>query len=149
MGVVVAFDYSAWSALFPEFSTTVTEPQADALFAAATVLHRNDGGGPVSIAQIQTTALNYVVAHLAFLQYGTNDSPGGKSGAVGRLSSATEGSVSAQFDYGEVTKSEAFWVQSQYGAFYWQMTAPYRTARYLPNPCQLVPPFYLTGRRVI
>lgn len=129
MGVVVQFDYQAWLALFPEFSY-ISLAQATAYFNVATTLNRNDGGGPVSLAATQSTLLNYVVAHLCFLY-----SPPGGDGPkpVGRISSATEGSVSVSLDLpGKASESRDFWVQSTYGQLYWAMTAPYRTFRVVP-----------------
>jgi len=57
---------------------------------------------------------------------------------VGRTSSATEGSVSASFDFaaGAGSESAAFFNQSQYGAAFWQATLNLRSFRYVagPNP---------------
>lgn len=134
MGIQITFDYAAWAQQFPQFSSTVDEAQANIYFTIATTLHRNDGGGPVSTAATQTQLLNYVVAHLAFLYSGTNTQPAAQT--VGRISSASEGSVSVQTDYGNnVSQSMAFWIQSQFGATYWAMTAAYRTMRYIPGVC--------------
>lgn len=130
MGVAVTFNYAAWAVQFPEFSN-LSEDQATMYFTIATTLHRNDGGGPVSTAATQTQLLNYVTAHLAFLYSGTAASPA--SPLVGRITNATEGSVSVQTDYGaNIPQNMAFWIQSKYGATYWAMTAPYRTMRYVP-----------------
>jgi len=134
MGVVVAFNYSTWAALFPEFSTTVSAPQAQVLFDVVTAtLQRNDGGGPISKAATQSTLLNYAVAHLAFLYNGTNTQPAAQ--LVGRINSATEGSISVQADYGaNVSQSQAFWITSKYGAMWWAATNQYRRMRYFPGP---------------
>ena len=46
---------------------------------------------------------------------------------VGRINSATQGSVSVQAAYSNnVTEQMAWFVQTQYGAMYWVATAPYR-----------------------
>jgi hypothetical protein len=150
MGVVVAFNYANWAALFPEFSTTVTQDQAGVYFQIATGFVRNDGGGPVSSAQTQTDLLNFVTAHLAFLYSGTNTQPSAQ--LVGRINSAGEGSVNVAADYGSnIGQQMAFWIQSKYGALFWARSAIYRTARYLPGRTNLDlagPPFpspWLTG----
>jgi hypothetical protein len=134
MGCVVAFNYSAWIALFPEFSTTVIEAQATVLFdIVASTLQRNDGGGPISKPTTQLNLMNYAVAHLAFLYNGTNTQPAAQ--VVGRINSATEGSVSVQTDYGSnISVSAAFWLQSKYGSFWWAATNQYRRMRYIPGP---------------
>ena len=79
-----------------------------------------------------------VTAHVLLLNAGTNDGNGNVTtpqGIVGRIDSATEGSVNVSAQYNSViTESEAFFIQTQYGAQFWQMTAPYRTALYIPPP---------------
>lgn len=140
MGVAVVLSYNTWLARFPEFSNTVNDAAFGQLLGVASVLHRNDGKGPVSNAVVQSQLLGMAVAHIAFLQYGTNSQPA--SQVVGRINNASEGSVSVATDYGtEVSQSMAFWVQSKYGALYWQMTAVYRTMRYLPAPRREDNPF--------
>jgi hypothetical protein len=133
MGVIVSFDYVLWAATFPEFSATVSQPRAMSYFGIATTVHRNDGGGPVNNAEQQLNLLNLATAHIAKLF--APPAPGqAPSGLVGRINSATEGSVSVQAAYSNnVSEQMAFWIQTQYGALYWTATAPYRTMRYLPN----------------
>lgn len=130
MGVIVTFDYPAWKALFPAFAT-VTEPVAQSYFDLATTVHRNDGGGPVPTAAIQSNLLNLLTAHIAQLM---QPLASGQGGLVGRVASATEGSVSVQAAYSNnVSEQMAWFVQTQYGAMYWTATAPFRSARYIPN----------------
>lgn len=133
MGVVVQFSYPQWAALFPAFASSVSPTQAQSYFDLATSIHRNDGGGPVNNAAQQLNLLNLLTAHIA--QLFTPPAPGQQpSTIVGRISSATQGSVSVQAAYSNnVTEQMAFFVQTQYGAFYWAATAPFRTARYVAN----------------
>ncbi|MDE3023802.1 MAG: DUF4054 domain-containing protein, partial [Pseudomonadota bacterium] len=49
---------------------------------------------------------------------------------VGRINSATEGSVSVTADMGAVTNTQAWYMQTKYGAAYWQASAPYRNFQY-------------------
>lgn len=136
MGVVVSFSYDQWIATYPEFSTLVNAAQAQAYFDLATTIHRNDGGGPVNSPDIQLSLLNMLTAHIAAMigkkSAGTPASP---SGIVGRISGATQGSVSVQAAAysSNVSEQMAWFIQTQYGAMYWTATAPYRTARYVPN----------------
>ena len=59
---------------------------------------------------------------------------GGSGGLVGRINSATEGSVSVQAAYSnKVSEQMAWFIQTQYGAMYWSATAPFRRARYVGN----------------
>ena len=133
MGAVATFDPASWRLRYPEFQA-VSDEQATAYFAEATLYHRNDGMGPVADAGQQLALLNMLVAHVATLARARSEDSAG-SGLVGRITSATEGSVSvttaALPDEGGV----AAWLQqTSYGAAYWAATAPYRTMRYRPGP---------------
>lgn len=135
--VTFADSYAAFIVTFPEFSV-LTQAQVQAQWNMATGLQRNDGCGPVTTAGQQVNLLNLVTAHLCalFFQGPGDPNPGAPKDAstpVGRVSSASQGSVSAQFDYGTVGKKEAFWVQTRYGALWWQMTRTYRTMLYAPG----------------
>lgn len=129
MGVSVTFDYAAWLVLFPEFTNVVLEPQAQAFFDAAGMFWRNDGTSPARTAPVQSVLMNYLTAHLAKLFGGDAAS----SGLVGRISSASEGSVSVSVDW-PTTNANAWFLQTTYGAVFWQMTAAYRTMRYAAPP---------------
>jgi len=133
MGVIVTFDYAQWITTYPEFEATVSAPQAQQYFQLATTIHRNDGGGPVNNADQQLALLNMLTAHIAALM--APPSAGGQSsGIVGRVNSASEGSVSVQAAYSSnVSEQMAWFIQTKYGAMYWAATAPFRTMRYVPN----------------
>jgi hypothetical protein len=80
----------------------------------------------------RTILLNLITAHIATLS--GIIAPGGAGSTatqVGRVSSATEGSVTASLDMGAQYASAAWFMQTQYGASYRQMTAKYRTARFV------------------
>ena len=47
----------------------------------------------------------------------------------------TEGSVSVSADMGAVGSNTAWYLQTPYGATYWQLTAKYRRFRYVPGGC--------------
>lgn len=133
MGAIVAFNYTIWKQKFPKLGY-VTELQAQSYFDMATTLQVNDGSGPVNNAAVQTNMLDTLTAHLAAL-FSPPDSGGGSSPAiVGRISSATEGSVTVTTEWaGEVSDNEAFYIQTQYGAVYWQMRKAFLTMRYVPR----------------
>lgn len=129
---VATFNYAAWIARYPEFAT-VGQTLAQAYFDEATVYHANDGTGPVTDAARQLTLLNTLTAHIAALNWA--GSAQATSGLVGAISHASEGSVSVEAKFADgVTPSMAWFLQTKYGAAYWQMTAPYRTFRYAPAP---------------
>lgn len=133
MGVIVAFDYTAWLAIYPEFTATVNAPQAQEYFNLATSIHRNDGGGPVNSAAQQLSLLNMLTAHISAM-FAPPAAGQKASGLVGRINSATQGSVSVQAAYSNnISEQMAWFVQTKYGAMYWTATAPFRTARYRPN----------------
>jgi hypothetical protein len=132
MGVIAQFSYANWDARFPEFATTVNETQAGLLFNEATLLQRNDGGGPIYDANSQITLLNLVVAHLAQLYFGSTISTA--SPIVGRISGANEGSVSVQTENQYPPGTVQYWQQTKYGSEWWVLTAPYRTMRYVAGP---------------
>lgn len=132
MGVIVTFDYAAWSARFPELASSVAEPQAQGYFDEATLYQANDGSGPVCNAVQQSALLNLLTAHIAKLYATLNGVPA--SGLVGRISDATEGSVSVSADMGaEAGAFQAWLQQTAYGASWWNATRQFRTFRYRPG----------------
>ena len=136
MGVTVAFNYAQWIARYSEF-TAVTEPVAQDYFNEATAYHRNDGGGPVPTAALQSTLLNMLTAHIAQLYLTANNQA--QSQLVGRISNATEGSVSVQVEMpANMPAVSAWFQQTKYGLSYWQATNGFRTARYRPMPYVVV-----------
>jgi hypothetical protein len=69
----------------------------------------------------------------------------GKPPPVGRVSQASEGSVSATLEYVTPTAGSGAWFnQTPYGAAFWQATRSLRGMRYVVNP---VPVSY-NGNRV-
>lgn len=148
----VVFDYTAWLALVPGMAG-IDETDATSYFGLATMYVRNDGRGPIFDPVQQTNLLYLATAHVAYiLSNRTNGIPtsGGAELApplVGRINSATEGSVSVASEMPNQPASAAWWLQSPYGAMVWQMLAPFRTMRYVPGPRRIYnPPWrYLGG----
>lgn len=128
MGVAV-FDYSVWAVRYPELAVTVAEPLAALLFQDAGLYLNNTDCSPVTNVARRTQLLNMLTAHLAYLE---NQAKAG--GGVGRISNASQGSVSIAFDMGDVSAAKAFYAQTPYGLMYWQATQGYRTAHYVPGP---------------
>jgi hypothetical protein len=127
----VVFDYAAWAARYPEFSTTVTQQQATELFAEACLYLDNSDGSVVQDMAVRALLLNMIVAHIAKIAYGTNGQPA--SGLVGRIETATEGSVTVTARYPDSSGLAAWFNQTPYGAGYWAATARYRIFRYVPG----------------
>lgn len=129
---VVVFDYAAWQAAYPQFSTTVTTSgQAQSYFNLACLYLDNTACSPVRDATQRTTLLYLLTAHIAALQAGMNNNPA--SPLVGRIDQATEGTVTVHADM-PAPMSAAWFMQTAFGASYWQATASLRTARYVPGP---------------
>lgn len=146
MGAIAQFNYATWAALFTQFSTTVNEAQADLYAELATSLYlRNDGGNVIQDPSQQANLLNLLVAHIAQLFSGTNQSQG-PSGLVGRISSASEGSVSVGTEYQIPESPTAAWYnQTPFGAAYWAAAAVTRNMRYVPGPTRNFNPWFGIG----
>lgn len=135
----VAFDPAAFKAAYPEFAA-VPDATLQRYFTEATIYLDNTDCSPVTDLAQRSLLYDMLVAHLAAMRSGVNGQP--PSGLVGRVSNATEGSVSVGTEY-NVPGSAAWYAQTQYGAQYWEATKRYRMARHYPGfscaPTTLVP----------
>lgn len=123
------FNYAAWAARYPEFAG-VDEALANLYFAEASLYCDNSDASPVTDLTVRLLLLNMLTAHIAALA-----GAGGRSAdQVGRVSSATEGSVSVTLDAGALPGSAAWFQQTQYGMAFWQASRGYRSAVYVPAP---------------
>jgi hypothetical protein len=145
LGVQVTFSFAGFQALFPQFFvaapgfTPLTELQVTGpILTLAEQYCRNDGGGPVCSAASQTNLLNLMVAHVAQLLFGSSTQP--LSPIVGRINTASEGSVSLGADFPDQEPSAAWYNQTQYGAMFWAATKQYRTGFYIPGPRRIFNP---------
>ena len=147
---VAQFDYAAWAAMFPELAGSVTSPIAASYFTIAQLLVDNTDCSPVADVNARLIMLDYVVAHLASLS-GYPLQPGQTvpqpRDLVGRTSSATEGTVSVSTDYGAMRENSAWWMQTQYGAIFWQLTRQFRTMHYVAPMPRYFGPLYGLPRR--
>lgn len=142
----VVFNYAVWVARYPEFSA-VSEPLAQAYFNEAGLYLANKGW----IAALPTapTLFNMLTAHLAWL-YAPRDLNGNPSSTgtvapplVGRISSASEGSVSVSTELtSSGSPSEGFFTQTKYGLSFWQATAQFRQALYVARPTFVAGPIF-------
>lgn len=138
MSAVAVFDIAAFRALYSEFAA-VSDVALQAYFAQATVFHSNTGAGVVQDAVLQLALLNMVTAHVAWMR-APRDAQGNPSSTgtipasplVGRISSASEGSVSVSTEWTPPgnTPSAPWWEQTKYGADYWAATSGFRNMRY-------------------
>lgn len=127
---IVVFDVAAFRERYPEFDA-VSETLLNAYFTEATIYLDNTDRSLVADVAVRAVFLNMLVAHIAALNSGVNGEKA--SGLVGRVASASEGSVSVSTDAGPSSASSWWYLQTPYGAAYWQATAPYRTVRYVPG----------------
>ncbi len=142
MANAAAFDYTAWIIRYPEFSPSgsqpVSQPLGAAYFVEAGLYLDNVGQSPVTSDSQQSLLMNMLTAHIAALNTPTSTGAPASS-LVGRISNASEGSVSvaAENDYPPGTPQ--WFQQTKYGTAFWAATIQYRTARYLHGPVLGVP----------
>lgn len=132
MGAIASPNYTLWAARYPELSSSVSTQLYAAYWGEATIFHSNNGNGPVADINQQLALLNMVVSHIATRYANINGVAPSPTQPPGRISSATEGSVSASFDFTVPPGSAQWWNQTKYGSDYWLAMAPYRTMHYRP-----------------
>ena len=124
---IVTFDPAKFMARYPQFADC--DPAfLQACFDEAGLYLNNTELSPVTDVGERERLLHMLVAHLVALNAAIEQ---GNSG-VGRVASASEGSVSVSLDYGAVTGSQAWYAQTPYGASYWAATSAYRRFRWVP-----------------
>lgn len=145
---VVVFNYADFVAQYPAF-VGVSSQQAQGFFNRACLYFENETTNPAFTSGNMATLLYLLTAHVAQLSSprDANGNPvtGGQPapGLVGRISSANQGSVSVSAEWkGSGTPSEEWYIQTPYGAEFWQATAQYRTWRYGANPTMVAGPLY-------
>jgi hypothetical protein len=119
--------------LYPEFSLlNAARPTILAIyFGKAGLYCRNDGAGLVKDAYTLTQFLWMITAHIAAINGGVNGQQPGQG--VGRISSVGEGSVHVSLEM-KTPGSAAWFMQTKYGAEYWQASLPYRLGGHYVNP---------------
>lgn len=131
---IAVFDYERWAARYPELVQRVDQYLGAELFEEAGLYLANTDASVVpcdpSTFQPRLLLLGMIVAHLAALRAPERD------GAVGRVSQASQGSVSVTLEMAPATAGAAWWQQTVYGASYWQSTARFRLGgRYVVGKC--------------
>ncbi len=126
----VVFDVAAFKTRYPEFAS-VDSGYLTACFTEATLYLSNGDSSRVQNITKRAIMLNMLTAHIAYL--GGALSPDKQSMPVGRVASASEGSVSASFD-GPTPGSSFWYMQTQYGASFWQAASTYRGFQYRSQP---------------
>lgn len=129
---IVTFDPAAFKVAFPEFAA-YSDARLNLFFAMASqsILDNTDNS-PVMDVDYRTQLFYMLVAHLCLLFGSGTGTPSGGAVPPGRLSSASEGTVSSSFEYNIPAGSAmaAWFNQTKYGAMYWMATARFRSAQY-------------------
>lgn len=129
---IAQLDPNEWLKLYPMYDNLTIE-QVDDLLIAATDFLENTVCSVVQDVEKRKRLIYLVAAHLAYLFYQDKNGNGGAGGLVGRLSSATEGSVSVGSTMSNVPFSAEFFLQSPFGFAFWQRTLVYRMGLYTPR----------------
>lgn len=142
---VVEFVTADFLARYPEFTALNTASPAllGLYFGEATLYLNNTTASRVVDIETRTPLLYMLTAHIAAMNGGVNGQQ--PSQLVGRIDKATEGTVSVSADMPGATANAAWFLQTKYGAAYWQATARYRQMRVLTgmsqNPPNVRPPW--------
>lgn len=153
---VITFSFATWIGLYPEFAA-VNQVQASGWFDRAGFICGNEPCNVLnSVPGMLQCALYLLTSHLAWLN-APRDAKGNPAASgtppppiVGRINTASEGSVSVGATIGDETAgspSQPWYMQTRYGAEYWNLTAPVRTARYVAHPTRVPGPIYPGFRR--
>lgn len=126
----VIFDVASFKTRYPEFAA-VDSGYLNACFDEATLYLSNSDSSRVQNIIKRAIMLNMITAHIAYLSGALN--PDKQAMPVGRVSSASEGTVSSSFD-GPAPGSQFWFMQTQYGASFWQAASTYRGFHYRSNP---------------
>jgi hypothetical protein len=121
----VELDADKFNALLPEFSS-YSAAELAGYFSRAELYIEN--GAAATIPDPPRESILYLtMAHLMTLY------KDGRGGSVGRISSASQGSVSVSFDFPAAAAggNGIWWNQTQYGAEVWAVTAKYRTFKWV------------------
>lgn len=125
----VTFDPTVFKAAYPEFAT-ISDAVLNANFGLSQLMLMNCCGSRVVDANLRATLYDLLVAHITTLRNG--QSGGQPSGVVGRINSASQGSVSVSAEF-PASQNASYFLQTQWGSLFWAATAQYRQFVYVPG----------------
>lgn len=130
---IVVFDPAAFIAAYPEFASVPTGRTTAMFTLAEQSILDNTDNSPVVDVDFRTQLFYMLVAHLLTLLGGAPTTP--TNTPPGRISTATEGTVTAAFEYILPPGSALapWFIQTKYGAMYWTLTVPFRSMLYAYN----------------
>jgi hypothetical protein len=127
----VVFDATTFKLRYAEFAA-VSDALLQLYFNEACLYLDNTETSRITDLPTRTLFLSMITAHIAALN-GQGTGGTGIPGAVGRVSSASEGSVSISTDFMASSNGLMAWyLQTQYGVAFWASSARYRTMQYVP-----------------
>jgi hypothetical protein len=142
----VPFNYDLWLARYPEFRE-VSQSQAEGFWENASLIFRNDFTSPEPDVRIRQVLLQCLTAHIAALFGGPNGGGGFGLALTGTVSSKSVGSVSLSAGgWPGVQGTQAWYLQTAYGAEFWRKTAAYRLFKYVSGPTRFPPYSWSPGR---
>lgn len=123
---IVEFNIEGFKELYPMIE--LNDAQLKYCFEKAELRVNNTKNSPVCSLKERKILLNLLTAHLALLQDRINKG----NDSVGRVASATEGSVSVSLDFPTSGSALMAWfAQTPYGAEFWTLTSKYRGMHYV------------------
>ncbi len=123
----VVFDPLEFKVFYPQFEA-VADERLTMFFTQACILLDNTDKSVVENLDERKILLYLLTCHIATLAERGGD-------IVGALTSAGEGSVNVAYS-APSAKNGAWYMQTQCGATYWQMTLPYRVGGlYIAGDC--------------
>ena len=128
---VVTFVPANFFLAYPEFAS-MDPARATLMFTIASqAILDNTDNSPVMDLNYRTQLFYMLIGHLLLL-FGTADPTTPNNRPPGRVTNATEGTITTAFGYDIPTGSSmAPWFnQTKYGALYWMATAQFRSMQY-------------------
>lgn len=135
----VAFDWVYWSVRYPELAKWVPENLATIYWNEAGMYCDNTDCSPFTDLENRKIYLGMVTAHIAKLNGAINGQD--PTPLVGRISQATQGTVTVQATMTTASGAEDWYAQTQYGIAFWNATSQFRSFQYVPGPVYVADPW--------
>lgn len=143
MGAIATFSKADFDLQYPEFAY-LSSGQIQTYWTIGQQYMINDGSGPVQDTATQAILLNLVTAHICQL-FAPQANGQASSQLVGRITNASEGSVSVAVEFKGPVNAQWF-QQTKYGAAWWEATKKYRIAMWRnESPARPIYPFGTAG----
>jgi len=143
----VAFNWTYFYTRYPELAS-IGLALAQLYFNEAALYCDNSSSSPVADANVggqRYLFLHMITAHIAQLNMPIATAAGStpSSPLVGRINSATEGSVTVQTEFKVPDGTPQFWAQTKYGVAFWVAASQYRQFFYVTGPRRQFDPWPL------